>query len=247
MWGYSGGMQAARVRAADGQVLDNPPVPRRAAHGWRCSTAPAGQWPPTGRISSIVWFEELGSGPAPRQSQLRAVRMRGADGAVLDATPRQLLPPHEGHLSHRYGVCRIALCDHRGFRPRPERRRRPGTQASRLDRSGTPVGSTIPLGESQSSNPRTYVAAGGPDLALVVSGAGEMRGRRLRVSDGVVLDPDGFVIAPVSYTGSHTKGGALNPSTGSTSCFSGRLIRRRRTFFAFVASAWMDWSSTPAD
>jgi hypothetical protein len=172
MWPAHGGeARAVRVRGEDGAVLDDPPlVLPSTPNGWFAVESDGQDY--------LIWAQE----PLPLgQFALVGVRVRGADGTILDTTPRRLLGPI-GAAAH------LAFVDSHYVASYGDLSSPPAMLAQRFDRGGTPVGAPVTLAMAAGS--RRVVPMG--DLAMVLwsdGPAGPLWARRLRVSDGGLPDP----------------------------------------------------------
>jgi hypothetical protein len=196
VWGDRQGLRAVRVRGQDGARLDPQPIALPAVPGvWE--NAP--RWAVAGDGSNflVAWIEGGGGGGPP--ARLRGTRIRASDGAVLDAGGRALADPVSDprYLDLAFAGSHhvVVWTDDVANGPR-------SLFAQRLNLDGTAAGSRVTVAAAAtvgSDSPVLASVAATGDVALVAwegTHFQQLVGRRLRVTDGALLDAADLPLTP---------------------------------------------------
>jgi hypothetical protein len=217
VWGDGTGLRAMRIRGSDGMVLDPGGVAVPATTGVGYGDRPSFGVASDGNDYLLAWAQSSAS-----VIKVRATRIRGSDGAFLDATPKVVAPDSSLRFLFKvtfsgsnYVVLGVEGPSYDAL----------GVTAVRLAVDGTVLDATPRTVAPVSSSFKAVVAAGdGENLLVAWEDAGKVRGRRLRLTDGVVLDSADI---------------AINGSSGSWSSYFNSLAA------AFDGTdfllAWSDW------
>ncbi len=187
LWWERTGLRAVRVRGVDGALLDNPPLVLPAVPYGDLTENPRFDVDSDGQDYLVLYIEGA-SYTTP--TSLLALRIRGEDGAVLDATPKPVTTPAPGlgsvslgfvksHYVASWIVVDLSANAYSAF-------------ARRLQPDGTAIDPTITVrqGPTGASGSRTQVAAMQDAAAVVWYEGSGVRMRRIRISDGNLLDAE---------------------------------------------------------
>ena len=199
VWGDRLQLKAARVRGDDGTVLDAQPLVLPGSPGVWAYASPRWAVASDGTDFFVAWFEGVDSSTPIK---LLGARIRASDGAILDTTARMLVDasrdPRVLSLAfaggHYFAVWSDSTSSTSGL----------SVFGRRIGRDGAPVGTTLVLagpaqvGYNYPAFPGV-VSAG--DVALAFwewTFPSQLRGRRVRGSDGMILDAGEVNITPTT-------------------------------------------------
>jgi hypothetical protein len=195
VWGDRLKLRAARVRGEDGTVLDAQPLILPGSPGLWSPSSPRWAVASDGSDFLVAWVQ---GGVPDDPAKVLGTRVRASDGAVLDTVARSLVDapadPYSVNLSF-VGSHYLLVWTDSSTRFGPM-----GVYARRLGTDGAPLATRLTLAEPSASaldGPLQSNVIGAGDVALVfwdMSGERTTRGRRVRVSDGTVLDSSDLTI-----------------------------------------------------
>ena len=198
VWGDRLHLRAARVRGDDRAMLNlqrlTLPVRRRLV-----LDSPSWAGASDGTDFLVTWIEHrLSSSPA----KLLGARIRASDGAVLDPVARPLV---EFPIDPLYMGLAFAGSHYLAVWTDPDRPSGPSSvYARRLGTDGIRIGVRITLAEPLPGglySPTLSNVVGAGDVALAFwERSAQVRGRRVRVADGNVLDSSELAITPSTVT-----------------------------------------------
>jgi hypothetical protein len=186
VWWDGTSLRARRIKG-DGTQLDGAGVVLPAKPDRYGSDSPRWDVATDGADYLVLWLEG-----AFDPVLVRAARIRGSDGAVLDASPIAVAPPGKNRLYAKlaFGGPHYVAMWIQG-RPAPAM---PTIEAVRVASGGSVLDAT-PLVISTGGAQYPAIAADGQNALLAWADSGGLKARRLRVSDGTVLDSSDLVLA----------------------------------------------------
>ena len=184
VWWDGQRLRGLRVRGSDGALLDKPALSLPLVPGAWSYDSPRFGVASDGQDYLIVAGE--GGGSFDRPINVSSLRIRGSDGAILDATPRLVLAP-----SPEIRYLSLAFAQSHYLLSWLGQEGGPGklvVSAQRVGKDGAAVGAPLAIERGASGFGYTWVAAT-PDAAVVFwTDIGQIRARRVRMDDGALLD-----------------------------------------------------------
>jgi hypothetical protein len=202
IWWDGTRLRATRVRGDDGALLDQPPLMLPALPGVWSPDSPRFGVASDGHDYLVTWIEGGENNGATPPEHLYTLRV-GGDGALLDSTPRvlvtatrEIFDPAVELVGSQYLV---------SWNDYPTLGGNVTVRAKRVARDGTPVEPALDLSPGTSAFIHdTVVGALGADTAVVFwNDVDGLFGRRVRMSDAMVLDGAPLAINPHGGAGSY--------------------------------------------
>jgi hypothetical protein len=180
VWWDGTSLRARRVKGSDGALLDGAGIALPATPGALSWDSPRFSVASDGTDYLVFWIEYA----TDTLTRARAARIRGSDGALLDTTPRTVA----ADADRRY-YARLAFS---GSHYLAVWLQGNGSNldvlAARLAADGTVLDGTPRLVSAASSFTKEPIVAGDGDNMLVAWTDSGVKGRRLRLSDGAIVD-----------------------------------------------------------